>query len=275
VHPNVLLPTLTSLLGIGFALVLVQRFVKRRRPYQLVWFLGLLWYALATSTEALGGAFGWTPDLYRVWYVTGAIGVAAYLGAGTLFLHRDSPFGSLTVVCVMGGSVPALATNHLVIGFLGLGAAILLTAVLSFRPSAFPHVALAILIVASLAAAYSTGVAQVDATALPSSPDTIVNGSGFDADVRALTPPFNIAGALVLILGALLSAVHFWQTRAQPTLVASNVLIAVGAFVPSIGSGLTRFGITSIFFVAELVGLVFILAGFLLTLSSASPPRYR
>ena len=31
----------------------------------------------------------------------GAIGVAAYLGAGTLYLHRDSAFGSLTVVCVL------------------------------------------------------------------------------------------------------------------------------------------------------------------------------
>jgi hypothetical protein len=173
---------------------------------------------------------------------------------------------------VLGGSVPALATNHVVIGFLGLGAALLLTGVLSLKPSAFPYAALVILVLASAAAAYEIGVAPVEVSALPSGPDQIVAGGGFDADVRALTPPFNIAGALVLILGALLSALHFWRTRALPNRVVSNVLIAVGAFVPSIASGLTRFDITSAFFVGELVGLACILAGFLLSASSSARP---
>src|SRR5438105_6024056 len=109
-HPNVLLPTLTSLLAFGFTAVLAQRFASRHRPYYFVWSLGLLWYALAAGTEAIGGTLGWSPILYRIWYTTGAIGVAAYLGAGTLYLHRDPPFGSVTVVCVLGGGVPALAT---------------------------------------------------------------------------------------------------------------------------------------------------------------------
>ena len=83
---------------------------------------------------------------------------------------------------------------------------------------------------------------------------------------------FNIAGALVLVAGAGLSALHFWRTRALPKRVASNVLIAVGAFVPSLASGLTRYGITSLFFVGELVGLVCILAGFLLSGSPGALP---
>jgi hypothetical protein len=73
----------------------------------------------------------------------------------------------------------------------------------------------------------------------------------------------------VLLAGAVLSAVHFWRTRALPERVASNVLIAVGAFVPSLASGLTRYGFTSTFFLGELVGLICILAGFLLS----SAPR--
>ncbi len=270
VHPNVLLPALTSLIGFAFAVVLLRRFLPRGQPYYLVWALGLLWYASAAGAEALGGALGWTPHLYRIWYATGAIGVAAYLGAGALFLHRDRPFGSLTVVCVLGASVPALATNHLAIGFLGLGAAVVLTSVLTFNSDAFPYAVLAILGLASIAAAYEIGLAAVDLAALPTGPDQIVSGGAFDPDIRALTPPFNIAGALVLILGALLSALHFWRTRALPNRVASNVLIAVGAFVPSVASGLTRFGITSVFFLGELLGLACILAGFLLT---ASPYR--
>ena len=269
-HPNVLLPTVTSLLAFTFAFVLLRRYATRRQPYYLVWTLGLLWYALASGSEALGGASGWNSALYRLWYLTGAIGVAAYLGAGTLYLHRDPPFGSLTVVCVLGASVPALATNHLDIGFLGLGAALLLTTVLTARPSAFAHAALAVLVLASVAAAYRVVLAPVDLSLLPGSPDQIVQGSAFDADTRALTPPFNIAGALVLILGAVISAVRFWRRRSSGERVTSNVLIAVGAFVPSVGSGLTRFGETSIFFAGELVGLICILAGFLL---SGSPHK--
>jgi hypothetical protein len=271
VHPNVVLPAVTSLVGFAFAFVLLSKFVARRQPYYGVWALGLLWYAMAAGAEALGGAVGWNPGLYRIWYATGAIGVAAYLGAGALFLHRDRPFGSLTVICMLGASVPALAANHIAIGFLGLGAAILLTAVLSFKADAFAYAMLVILGLASIAAVYAIGLAPVDLGALPTSPDQIVSGGAFDADIRALTPPFNIAGALVLILGALLSALHFWRTGALPNRVASNVLIALGAFVPSIASGLTRFGITSTFFLGELLGLACILAGFLLT----APPYRR
>ena len=227
-----------------------------------------MWYALAAGSEALGGAVGWSVGLYRLWYITGAIGVAAYLGAGTLYLHRDPPFGSLTVICVLGASVPALATDHLLIGFLGLGSAVVLGAVLSLRPPAFPHVALAVLVLASVAAAIEIAQSPVDVSALPTSPDQIVQGGGFDQEVRALTPPFNIAGALVLILGAVLSAVYFWRTRALSNRVLSNVLIAVGAFVPSVASGLTRYGVTSVFFAGELLGLVCILGGFLLASSS-------
>jgi hypothetical protein len=264
-HPNVVLPAATSAIGFAFCVVLLARFLERRQPYYLVWTFGLLWYALATATEALGGAFGWSSGLYRTWYVTGAIGVAAYLGAGTVYLHTDPGFRSLTVVCVLGASVPALVANHLDIGFTGLASAIVLTAVLTWRPGWFSHAVVVLLVAASLVATYRVIGAPIDTSLLPSGPDQVVSGQAFDADTRALTPPFNISGALVLILGALISAVHFWRTRTLAPRVASNVLIALGAFIPSVASGLTRFGVTSLFFVGELVGLGCILAGFLLS----------
>jgi hypothetical protein len=271
-HPNVLLPAITSLLGFGFAIVLLSRFVQRHQPYYLVWVLGLLWYALAAGSEALGGAVGWTAALYKAWYVTGAIGVAAYLGAGSVYLHREPSFGSVTVVCFLVGSIPALAGRHVAIGLFGLASATLLTVVLSWRPAWLAHVVFGVLLAASLVAAIRVVTAPVDLSLLPTSPDQIVSGQAFDAETRALTPPFNLTGAAVLILGAVISALHFWRTRAQPNRVASNVLIAVGAFVPSVASGLTRFDITSVFFLGELLGLVFILAGFLLSGSTTPPP---
>lgn len=273
---NVIIPSTTSLLALVFTLLMAQRFVSRRQPYYLVWSLGLLWYALATGSEALGAALGWNVGIYRTWYLTGAIGVAAYLGAGTLYLHQDPPFGSLAVICILGASVPALATNHLDIGFTGLACAIALGFVLALRPSAFAHATTAILVAASVVAAYVILQAPVDASLLPTSPDQIVSGQALDPYTRALTPPFNIAGALILILGAALSALQAARSRQLSNRMAANILIAVGAFVPSVASGLTRFGITSIFFLGELVGLACILAGFLLSARtpSASPsPR--
>jgi hypothetical protein len=271
-HPNVLLPALTSLIGFGFAGLLLLRSVRRPRPYYLVWGLGLVWYAVAAGAEALGGALGWTTDLYRAWYITGAIGVAAFLGAGSLYVHRDSAFSSLTVVWLLGACAPALAGHHITIGLLGLASAGVVTAVLTWRPAWFAHAVFGVLGVASLVAAYQVLNAAIEPSLLPTSPDEIVSGQAFDADTRALTPPFNIAGALVLVWGAALSALHFRRTRALPKRVAANVLIAVGAFVPSLASGLTRYGITSLFFVGELIGLVCILAGFLLSGSTSWPP---
>jgi hypothetical protein len=250
---------------------MAQRFLVRRQPYYLVWCLGLLCYALATGTEAAGAAAGWSEALYKLWYISGAIGVAAYLGAGTLFLHRDPPFGSLTVIAVLGAGVPALATNHLDIGFLGLASAILLGTVLTLRPRRFAEAATLLLLLASLLAAYRVALAPVDSSLLPTGPDQIVSGQAFDAQTRALTPPFNIAGALVLILGAALSALQLARTRVLSNRLTANILIAVGAFVPSVASGLTRFGVTSLFFVGELLGLGCILAGFLLSASRSEP----
>src|SRR6516225_1849793 len=167
--PNVLLPTLTALIALTFAAMMAQRFFSRRQPYYLIWALGLLWYALADASEALGGAYGWNPAIYRIWYLTGAIGVAAFLGAGTLYLHRDPPFGSLTVICVLGAGVPALATDHLVIGFLGLAAAVLLAAVLTATPHRVAEATTAVLILAGAAAAYQIATAAIEPGMLPTS----------------------------------------------------------------------------------------------------------
>jgi hypothetical protein len=266
---NILLPSFTSLLALSFALVLLTRLVRRKQTYYLVWTLGLLWYAVAAGSEALGAIQGWTPALYKLWYATGAIGVAAYLGAGTIYLHKDQPFGSLTVVCFLIGSIPALAGRHVAIGLVGLASATVLTVVLSLKPQWFAHAVFTILLLTSLFASLQIAQTQVDITQLPA-PQDVVTGQAFNQDTRALTPPFNIAGAAVLILGAVISALSFWRTRALPTRVASNVLIAVGAVIPSLSSGLTRFGITSLFFAGELLGLLFILAGFLLSSSTDS-----
>src|SRR5206468_10730244 len=47
--------------------------------------------------------------------------------------------------------------------------------------------------------------------------------------------------------------------------VPATVLIAIGAFIPGLTSGLDRFGVTWSFFLGEFLGLVLIFAGFLVS----------
>lgn len=48
--------------------------------------------------------------------------------------------------------------------------------------------------------------------------------------------------------------------------VPATILIAIGGFIPSITSGLNRFGDTSLFFLGELLGVVFLFGGFLISI---------
>ena len=90
---NVVLPFLSSTLSFVFFLFLVDQWRDRRKPYQAIWAAGMLWYALSAGTEWIGGAFGWSEPLYRLWYLIGAIWVAGWLGLGTVYLLGRTRFG--------------------------------------------------------------------------------------------------------------------------------------------------------------------------------------
>ncbi|WP_024119530.1 hypothetical protein [Thermus thermophilus] len=63
----------------------------RRRPSlpNALYSLGLLFFALAVSAELLARLQGgWSPFLYRLWYLTGAMHGVTFLGLGSLALLR-------------------------------------------------------------------------------------------------------------------------------------------------------------------------------------------
>lgn len=216
---NAVLPLLSTLVSLLFAVLVFDQFLHRRKPYQLAWAVGLLFYGISAGTEFLGGAFGWSVLLYRLWYLIGAFFVAAYLGLGTVYL---------------------------------------------LTPRRFAHAVLALLVLGSLFATYRVFAAPVDPAALPAAGE-VVSGKLLPGDVRIMTPFFNIFGAGALVLGALYSAWVFWRRRILPHRVISNIFIAVGAFIPGVTSGLSRFGITNLFFLGELLGVVIIFVGFLIS----------
>jgi hypothetical protein len=321
--PNVALPFASSVLSFAFFVFLIDQWRERRRPYQLIWAIGMLWYAISAGTEFIGGALGWNEALYRAWYLIGAIWVAAWLGLGTVYLLARTRFGySFSLALGLAGVFTFLSwrkydyPNSGVAPFLYLGVALvlaLLVAAMTFRrDDRWVHVAGGVVVAGSVASVIMVATATLPPPGWIVDETThIPTGELFPGYLRLLTPFFNITGAFALVLGAFYSAYVFMPKRRiirysldrhQPvwrfignlaiapvaivvnfiasapiaalalvrgdlhSRVPATILIAFGGLIPAITSGANRFGATSGFFVGELLGVVFLFAGFLVSI---------
>ncbi len=221
--------TLTAVLSFIAAIFVFDQYLHRPKAYKLLWFLGLIAYGAAATAEAVGAAQGhWNLGIYRAWYFFGGLMVAAYLGMGTAYL---------------------------------------------MLPRRVAHVIMAVLALATIYGAVRVFTVSISAAdlhkLLTASPETVVQVSNFTimpTDIEILAPILNISGAAFLFGGALWTAWVFWRKRIMPYRVLSNVLIAIGALAPSILTGLIRLGFSSGFFLGQLIGVAFILAGFLVSI---------
>jgi len=68
-----------------FAVLVLNQWLSRRKPFQLAWSVGLGMYAVAAATQFFAEAYAWTPEIYRVYYLVAAP-LVAVLGAGSVFL---------------------------------------------------------------------------------------------------------------------------------------------------------------------------------------------
>ena len=79
-------PAATALLGFVFAGLVFSQWLKRRKPHQLAWSVGLLMYAVAAVMEAASEGLGyWNPFVYRI-YIVLAASLVGFLGLGTYYL---------------------------------------------------------------------------------------------------------------------------------------------------------------------------------------------
>jgi hypothetical protein len=267
-----LLPLVTSVLSLGFAVRLVVRFAGHRRPYYAIWAFALACFGVSSAIEAVGANSGWSSGLYRWWYLAGAVCVAAYLGAGSLYLNNTRLLHWGLVAVIVVGALPAIGLGYTLPGVLGLFGAGVLAGVALRDRMRFAHAALALLVLATLLMAGQVLTTPLDTAQLPAK-DEIATGQAFPQEVRIVTPMFNLPGAAMLLLGAVVSGIGFWRRRDAPMRVASNVLIAVGAIVPSLSSGLTRFGSTADFYTGQLLGVLCLLAGFIVSDVPSARPR--
>jgi len=320
---SALLPGLTSVLALLFALMLLDQWRERRRGFQLAWMLGMLWYGIGAGAEAIAALSGWNELLYRTWYMTGAVWTPAWLGLGTAYLLGRTRFGyTYAVLLLLSGLVALMIRNSPAYAGAGplpllylIGAVILALAIgveTYFSNDTWPRFAAGAIVAVTLLSIVLTvmtpplaapGYALSPATGQPV-------GDAMPGYLRLLTPVMNIPGALSLLLGAIFSAYVFMPKKRvlpysldpnQPgdqflfnlfiapvaivvnlvaslpgavrelatgrlhTRVPATILIALGAFFPTISDSLNRAGVTELFALGKFLGVVFLFAGFLVS----------
>ena len=166
-----------------FALLTWNQYRTRGKQYQLLWTVGIGFFALGVTLEVVAQAQGaWNEAGYRAWYFTGAMLGVAWLGQGTLHLLDKRPWVQRSLEILIIASLVAFV--------------VVLNAPLQLS---------------NLETAFTPkGTAFAD-----------IKLAGW-ASPRAWTIPFNIYGTLWLVGGALYSSAQLMRanrTRAWGTLL--------------------------------------------------------
>jgi hypothetical protein len=111
---DALLPFCAALVAAAFAALLLRSLLRRRSGEKVLWATGFALFAVAAGCEALAQRAGWSPALFRMYYLAGAVLTVAYLGAGSAWLllprrARDPLLGGLAVATVAATAAVALA----------------------------------------------------------------------------------------------------------------------------------------------------------------------
>ncbi len=218
-----ILPFFSTFVTFIFMAAVFARFLKRRGPHLLIWSVGLLFYGIGTLAEVLLG-FAFNGLVLKLWYLSGAMLTAAWLGQGTVHL------------LVRKRGVAAVLTGILIAVSL-LVAVLVLSAPLTSAASAY-HVA------QPVSSQYRDILTRGSLTIL-------------------LTILLNIYGTLTLLGGAVYSAVIFWRKRILFHRMIGNVLIAVGAMAPAMAGSFVKLGLPDLLYLSELVGVVLMYTGFI------------
>lgn len=111
---SLVLSLVATAISLLFAGVVYRQYIDRWRPYQLVWSVALLIFGLGTFCQFVAERNGWTPVIYRVWYYSGAMLAAAYLGQGTIYLMAPRKVAHATMAGIVVLSLIGLVLVGLV-----------------------------------------------------------------------------------------------------------------------------------------------------------------
>lgn len=208
---------------------------KKGKLHLLAWGIGLLMYFLGTLSQVVL-AIVWSPFFFALWYWTGALMVAPWLGQGTAYLlirrgniARNLQMALVLVMCM---------TLPWTIFFTPMNDS-------AWQPGV------------DITEIYRDHPDPVTGETISG----IMQGSS-RGTVRFFSPIMNVWGTILLVGGAIYSASLFRKKQIMPNRLYGNVLIAVGGLLPALGGVLIRLGDPSYKYLGELGGAIFIFAGF-------------
>jgi hypothetical protein len=217
------LPFLSTLVTFAFATAVLIRYIRRRGPHLLMWTIGLVFYGIGTLAEVLL-AFAFHGLVLKLWYLSGAMLTAAWLGQGSvhLLVRKRGIAWSLTGI---------LTAVSLLAAFLVLSAPL-----------------------TAAASSYQT------AQAISSQYKDILTRGGLTIGLTIL---LNIYGTLTLVGGAIYSAIIFFRKRVLANRMIGNVLIAIGALAPAMAGSFVKMGLADVLYLSELIGVILMYIGFI------------
>jgi hypothetical protein len=144
------LPFVSSAVSFVFAFLVLRRYAEKgsfhKGSHLLLWGIGMVFYGIGGFCEGFYGAFGWNPLIFRLWYLFGAVLVAAWLGQGTVYLLVREKWANVLMLLLSLGSLfafyrvftaqldPSLMTSSLHTGSEMSGRAIVSPGVRSLTP---------------------------------------------------------------------------------------------------------------------------------------------
>jgi hypothetical protein len=214
---------LSTVVVVIFALAVFDRYRSRGGTHLLLWGIGLVFFGLGTLSEALM-LFTFNTFILKLWYFSGAMMTAAWLGQGSIHLmvRKRNIAQALTVFLFM-----------------------------------FSLVAFSLLVFAPVTPAAANF--DVNQPASAQYKDILVRGTGLVISTIFL----NVYGTIALVGGAIYSSFLFWRKRVLPNRMIGNILIAAGALLPALGGTFIRAGIADWLYLSEFLGAVIMFAGFI------------
>lgn len=102
-----MLPLVTAVVSGSFAVAVAMQYLRKRRPAQLAWAVGLLLFTVASLMGFLARSGGATEVEYRFFYLFGAITNVAWLALGTVYIVAPR-YGRVALAFVLALSAIAV-----------------------------------------------------------------------------------------------------------------------------------------------------------------------
>lgn len=218
-----IIPVFSTLITLIFTIAVFNRYQARGGAHLLIWGIGLVFYGLGTVMEIVLG-LTFNALALKLWYLSGAMLTAAWLGQGTVnLLWRKHHFAQVTNIILTLVSLAALG--------------LILVAPVQSAAGFHPNIPV------------STQYKD------------ILTRSGLTITLTIL---LNTYGTFTLIGGALYSAFLFWRKKVLFNRMLGNILIAGGAMLPALGGSLLKAGFPDWLYLSEFSGVILMYAGFIL-----------